>query len=350
MKKTMNKLMLMACAILFAPLAPAQPSPAPPATSRALAPAPQIAGIAMEVRSGTPDVVVALFDQQTGLPISARTRRPIFNGKPSEAQSAKNMEDAVNILTATTDARGGFAFSNLPSGRYRLVAQKWIGPFKGLFELQGSVIQLFGSAENVQIPSQKALHVVLTPPGRGVLQLDQDAPNDGTLLLLSAAPPEYDPILGFHCLGQPFLKNLMGMNRMPSGRTTIIGLPPGPVHAFFFAADNSPGYATQTYTPQLASPAPKIPFVAGWSDGRHDPPEDLKKLMEQMEKENIYLEKLLGLTTKDGKPDRAALAAQPLDRRFMLPDGSSHRLGDLLAADAYRRLGQYRQKVEEGKR
>lgn len=362
----MNNILMTTLVLFAAPLAPAQPAPAPPAPSPA--PAGQISGIVMEHRSGTPDVVVALFDHETGLPISASTRRPIFNEKPKEKDNEKangkqngqqkpaNIEEKLDVLIAITDAQGRFVFSNLPPGRYRVVAQKWTGPYKGFLEVQGSVIHLFGSAENIKNTSTSASSapparaIVLTPPGPGVLQLDLGMGNNETFLLLSAAPPEFDPILGFRALGRNYLKNIMGMNRMPGGRTIVIGLPLAPVHAFYFAADNSPGFASQVLHPSLLALAPRVPFVAGWSDARHDPPPGLKKIMKIIEQNNLDPALLLGMKTKDGKPDRDALLAQPLDRRVTLPDGSTHRLGDLLAADAYRRLQQYRKKIEEGKR
>src|SRR4029079_14963620 len=96
----------------------------------------RIAGLVMEIRSGTPDVVVILCDQRTGIPISAETRLPL-------PVSARLSSFPPPLLTATSSPSGQFVFDRLPAGEYRVVAQKWTGPVKGVLELNGTVIQLF---------------------------------------------------------------------------------------------------------------------------------------------------------------------------------------------------------------
>jgi len=203
--------------------------------------------------------------------------------------------------------------------------------------VNGTVIQLFG-AVIVAVPSEEARKVALTPPGRGIVQLDMNVGNDETFLLLSTEPTQFDPILGLKCLGTPFVANLIGINRMPAGRTTIVGLPPSPSHAFYMSIDNSPGYAAQTIVPQIRGPIAAVPFIAGWSSARHEPPYELRPLMELLIERNVAVEDLLGVKGPDGKFDREAAAALPLDRQVVLPDGKSYRTGDVIAADSYRRL------------
>lgn len=291
----------------------------------------EISGSVSEMQSGAPDVIVFLCDGETGIPLSKDTMKPFIEGK--RIQNA----DFNNLLTAVSGDRGAFAFKDVPAGRYRLIAQKWIGPYKGLFEINGSVIQLFGAAE-VAVPSEEAQQVRLQTLGRGVAQLDMKVGNNETLLMLSTQPAEFDPILGFRCLGKSFMTNLIGANRMPYGRTTIVGLPSTPVHAFYFANDNNPGFATQIIEPQITGPIDNIPFVAGWSNGRHEPTEDLRPLMDLLIAQNIVVEDLLDLKGPDGKVNREAAEALQLDRLVTLPDGKWYRIGDIVAADNYRWL------------
>lgn len=287
----------------------------------------------MEIRAGTPDVVVVLCDQSRGVPLSADKLRPITEGERSGG--------LPKLLTTTTGPRGKFAFEDLPAGEYRVVAQKWIGPFQGVFEIQGTVIQLFGTADHIRVPSPAAQRVVLQPPGDGVLYLDQEVPNSETFLLLSTRRPAGDPILGFSGLGKAFLANMIGANRMPYGRTIVVGVPREKVHAFFFAADNAPGYATQEYEVRAFERPGRVPFVASWSDGRHDPPPPIRRTMELMQKHGLTAEGLLGIDSNLSPQQRGEARLKlvdQLDREVQLPEGRSATAGDVLAAEAYARL------------
>ena len=80
-----------------------------------------------------------------------------------------------------------------------MVAQKWIGPYKGIFENHGTVIQLMGTADEVVVPRPNDYYqalLALSPPGNGVVQFDQDVGNSDTVMFLSTEPIEFDPILG----------------------------------------------------------------------------------------------------------------------------------------------------------
>jgi len=73
-----------------------------------------------------------------------------------------------------------------------------------LGEEHGTVIQLLGFADDVVVPRPvdyyKAL-VALTPPGKGIVQFNQDVGNSDTFMFLSMSPPEFDPILGLNAMG-----------------------------------------------------------------------------------------------------------------------------------------------------
>ena len=152
----------------------------------------RISGIVREDAGGASDVVVVLCDQATGLPLSPETYQPFTERK----------QFPPKILTTVSGRRGDFSFTNVPPGNYRLVAQKWVGPFKGLFEVHGGVIQLFGATSNIRVPSAEAGRVVLSPPGEAVLAIDMEAPNSGVMVVFSTEALAADPILSFNAPGQ----------------------------------------------------------------------------------------------------------------------------------------------------
>jgi hypothetical protein len=217
-----------------------------------------------------------------------------------------------------------------------------------LFELHGGVIQLFGAADNVQVPSQRAENIVLTPPGDGVLVLDMKVPNSDTLLVLSTEPMLADPILGFIAPGTNFFCHALGLNVMPYGRTTVIGLPRALVHAWLFANDDSPGFSAETY--DLTSGflrAPAIPFVAGWSDGRHEPPQRLQDLARSLKEQGTSPKSILKLD-EALKPRELHAELQKYNSRLgemiSLPNGTQVKVADLSALIIYDLLQQGRRK------
>lgn len=301
-----------------------------------------IFGIVQELRSGTPDVPVCLCDAATGLPLNKNNFQPLdWETVHSEAVEA---EMAIVI----TDEKGKFQFENVPHGKYHLLAQKWIGPYKGVFEVHGTVIQLLGVAEDVVVPRPTEYYealVALRPPGKGIVEFDQQVDNNETFMFLSTSPPEFDPILGLHAMGPLFFQHLIGVNRMPLGETTVIGVPNQPVYAFFFAADNSPGFATVEVPVSdtgLVRVSPE-PFVAGWSDGRKTPPPKLAELSEFLEshvltpRQVLNIPKLSNATSKEYSARMEELS-QELSQKVELPEGKFARIGDILAVERYRRL------------
>ena len=320
-------------------------------TSVALAdePTDTIFGFVTETRAGTPDVPVCLCDAATGLPLAKDTYRPI------DWENGGAGEWGAGLAVVLTDDRGAFRFENVPDGKYRLVAQKWIGPFKGVFARHGSVIQLMGTADDVVVPRPAGHYdalVALRPPGRGVVRFDQE---QGPFLFLSTSPPEFDPVLGFRAMGAPFLRGLIGVNNLPPGPTTVIGVPDGPLYAFLYVNDNSPGFATVEVpasgaaAPGSAAPGAGFvrvtpePIVAGWSDGRKTPPQRLAELAAFLEAQSLTVEGLLAIpplshTTFEAHQAQMRGLSEDLARRIDLPDGRSARVGDLLAVRGYRFL------------
>lgn len=302
----------------------------------------EIFGVVMEERGGTPDVPVFLCDGNTGLPVQKETYQPFDWSKPD----AKKLQ--ADMAMTMTDERGKFRFENVPDGTYRLVAQRWMGEYKGLFELHGTVIQLLGTAGDVVVPRPAEYYeaqVGLRPAGDGIVQFDMEVGNNETLLLLSTRPLEYDVALGFSALGEEFMTHLVGVNRMPIGKTTVIGVPNGRLHAFFFAADNLPGVSAITVEPTeggLVRP-PAEPFVAPWSDGRKTPPEHLAELGKLVDEEGVTIDGLLEIPplsnqTADAFRERMKVLGQDLGREVLVAEGRTVRVGDLLALRVYRQL------------
>jgi hypothetical protein len=278
------------------------------------------------------------------LPLAKETYKPI------EWKRDQAIDIADKMAIVVTNKKGDFRFDNVPDGKYRLLAQKWIGPYQGVFKVHGTVIQLMGTAEDIVVPRpsdyQQAL-VVLQPPGRGIVQFDQDVGNSGTFMFLSTSPLEFDPILGLQAMGTPFLQRLIGVNRMPDGKTTVIGVPDKPLYAFFIAPDNSPGYAAIEVTASQSGLVRVLPepFIAGWSDGRKDPPAKLAEIEELMAAKGLTVKQLLkipDLSSANHKAYRERMQelAKNLSRIVELPEGRTARVGDLLALDSYRQLKQ----------
>ncbi len=299
----------------------------------------EIFGIVQELRSGTPDVSVCLCDGETGLPVDRATYKPF----QWENRQAKGWNEALAITT--TDSRGRFRFPEVPDGNYRVVALRWAGPTKDFFEMESSVLQLMGAVDNVRVPRSSEYYeamVAVLPAGRGIVEFDQKVPNSDTILFLSTAPPEFDPILGLHAMGPAFLKNLIGINRMPLGKTTLLGAPPTPIYAFFFAPDNSPGFATVNVDPSPIGlvRVPSTAFVAGWSDGRKTPPESIANLIELIVEHSVSINDLLKIpalsaaTHQEYKQRLTSLYAELSDEIEVAP-GHKARIGDLLAAKGY---------------
>jgi hypothetical protein len=208
--------------------------------------------------------------------------------------------------------------------------------------VHGAVVHLFGTAEHVRVPSAEAERLSLAPAGNGIVTFEVEAENEGTLFVLSSQAMEADPILGFHALGTTFLNHALAINVMPYGRTTVVGLPQGTFHAWFFANDNSPGFASETFA--LSGDflrVPKTRFIAGWSDGRKDPPARLKELSDRLAAAGLRPAKLLGIDESEpmGKQQaRLRSFLTELGRTIEVGGGEKVAVGDLVAILSYENL------------
>ncbi len=306
------------------------------------APAGRVAGRVLDAE-GRPVVgaTVILCDGESGIPVGRNDYRP-FNEKGP---------DPDGVVTCLTDAEGRFAFEGISRrATYRVFAQSWpdaVEPAGKPIDVHGEIVALHGAAAEIDPHTAAAGRVELRPLGDATLTIDQKFGNDETLLLISRSPQIADPILGFHAWGPAHLTGLIGYNRMPKGRTTIRGLPAGPVYLSVFSADNNPGFghlevdaARRTAAGETAPVAASI--VAGWSDARHTPPDRLAPLCKEIASGQLDVQAAIGLSAEQTGAIRglgeAIARVGPLDREIVLPDGRRTTVGDLMACEGYNRL------------
>ena len=314
----------------------------------------RISGVVSGSATGEPvaGACVVLCEQSSGIPLSEKTLRSLVE---EFLQGREAMDPAYTV----TDENGRFSFDGVPAGRYRLVSQSWrdAQQVKGILEVNGKEIELHGVAENVEVPSDSATQLVLRPLGTGALRIDEEAPNDDALMVVSTAPPRADPILRFVAWGGAFMGNMIGGNRMPSGETTIYGLPEGKVYLVVFANDSSPGWGGAEVTIRSgATSVVYVPIVAGWSDGHHDPPKQLLPLFEEVKsllsEDTFSMPRFLeanGIRIEAGNDrwQRELEISRHLDRQLELPTGTKTTAADFMAAVGYVELQRMVQRREE---
>lgn len=313
-------------------------------------------GIVMEQQSGTPDVAVCLCDAQTGMPLMRETYEPMQWDKLNGEKDASD-----RIAMVISDDQGYFRFEHVPEGRYRLIAQRWMGPFKGVFARHGTVIQLMGIANDVLVPRPKGYYealIGLRPPGKRIVVLDPKLSGNETYMFLSTAKPTFDTAAGLHAMGLSFFRSMVGFDHMTHGRTTIIGAPDDSFYIFLCVADNWSGFLTLKVEPSESKcvGVPYQPFVAGWSDGHKTPPADLAELMRLLDETGIKLKPLYGPENFNNKSftQQALLLETPVD----LPEAIKSkltwerpvRLGDLMAIEQYKNLQWVEKKRQEQKK
>ena len=300
-------------------------------------------------------VVVILCEHRSGIPVCKGTF-----GLFTDAYLSKERNQQREICFSVTNDTGRFSFENIPAGEYRLVAQSWKGvqEIKSVFERNSTEIQLHGVAGYIRVSAGNVSHIELRPLGTGVLCLDEKAPNDETLLVISTSPTRADPILGFVGWGGAFMQNMIGGNRMLRGQTTVRGLPEGRIYIAMFAADSIPGWTEgqAEIKSNTTTVLEYIPFVNSWSNSRHDPPdhllpvfEEMKLLMSRKDKFVVSLLQRLGIQMDSSKGMWGFMEqiGPRLDREVVLPSGGKARLGEVIAAVEYVQLQQTMERKRE---
>lgn len=283
--------------------------------------------------------LVGLLDAQTGMPMDKWTQGPFDPvGDPA----------TLEIWSTKTDSGGNFKFDRVPDGDYRVVAQSWSRPADKPLAASASEIRLRGVADDVRVPSSAAERLVLKPLGNAsaYIKLDPESGNRSSLMLLSVSPPRGDAIMGFLGWGSEFAKGVIGVNRMPYGRTLVLGLPDQPVHVAVLAPDNSVGYGRTTIDPANWS-ADERAFAEAW--WRHAKFTSIgASTVHSAYRSGIGRIKLPSLTDpiyklepeqlakleKAGDEGRSMLVTMlaPLDREVKLPSNQTVTVQDLLLA------------------
>jgi hypothetical protein len=289
------------------------------------------------------EAVVCVLDVESGVPVRRETWAAFTDGDG-------DMESAMmDIAFVRTDEAGRFQLGDVPEGDYRLLAQSWVDATQpsNVLEVNGPIIHLRGTAA-VTVAAEETAAVRIRPLGSATLVLGDHAANDETLLVLSTSPPHGDAALGFMAWPGPFLQSMIGFNRMPNGVTTVRGLPEGEIHVALFSADNNPGFGSASLT--LAAETPmylRMPFIAAWSDGIHQPPPALEELTTRVAEwtnaqRAVIAQQWMELFADPEDPDagltsrsmaRAMLKAA--DGRVEVSDGVTAPLLDVMAALRY---------------
>jgi len=295
--------------------------------------------------------VVIICDQNSGVPLCKETLQPITKQWLAGQQT-------LDIACCTTDDQGQFVFQKIRPGKYRLLAQSWrdAESIKGLLEVNSQIIQLHGVAEHIEVLPASLSKVLISPLGTGVLQIDEEMPNDETLLIVSTAPTRADPILGFAGWSGAFMQNMIGGNRMPHGKTTIYGLPAGKVYVAMFAADSVPGWtqAQAQIKPDTVTVLDYVQFVNSWSNSRHYPPEELKPLVEELKSVPLpedhpvnELYRQLQWESRGGQWHSIRAIIKYLDEAVELPSGRRVTFGQIAAGHRYIQLERYVKQRQE---
>jgi len=289
---------------------------------------------------------VFLCDAATGMPINRETKEA-FN--PLGELRAEDENALDKLWFDVISEKGVFEFSDVPVGRYRLVAQSWSGTegFPG-FDANNrpsAFLVLHGVAENVEVKAGERAVAYPRQLGHHVLRIVNDPEEPHALLVISQKPTLGDGILGPWGWGKDFCRHWIGMTQMEVPHVTIVGLPKDTaVHVGLVNYDNIRGVGAGSYEPGQREG--RLRIIAGWSNGHKDPPPELVKLTDHLEQNKIAVANFLDdtmtlqfqhLFQADDDAHRALFRVLVEDNERMVdvPDFGEQRLADVLAAYGY---------------
>lgn len=286
------------------------------------------------------DAAIFLCDARSGRPFKKET----FQILGTEGVSIQGLADMAH---AVTDAKGNFELGKVPVGKYRLVAQSWLGqsgiPSK---EDPPEFVSLHGVVNDVEVKAGETTPVSIRPLGKARMTLINDPEEPHAFLVLSTAARRGDPVLAFPFWGEKFGSHAIGITLMETPKVTFDGLPEGQVHAGLFNYDNNPGIGGASFT-VVDGGTMRIPIYATWSNGKFDPPAGLLPLVEHLELQKVSVEELLKpryVEEFSKGPDRNAIFGVLLkcgDETLAVEGFGEVRILDLVAADTYRSLREH---------
>jgi hypothetical protein len=281
---------------------------------------------------------VFLCDAKTGRPLAGPAAQPL-------GAEGVQVEGLSGLTHAVTDDRGHFEFKDVPVGKYRLVAQSWLG-FAGVPERKdpSEIVFLHGVADDVEVTENATPPVFIRPLGTARMTLVNDPEEPHAFLVLSTAPLHGDPVLGPLFWGDNFAKHAIGITLMETPHVTFHGLPEKELHAGLFNYDNNPGVGGATFTAKDSGTA-RIPIYASWSNGLDEPPKELLALVEHLETKDLSAEALLKprfpkefAETKNRRDAVLQILRDHGDKKLTVEGVGEFRILDIAAADTYRRL------------
>lgn len=287
-----------------------------------------------------PNAFAFLCDAEVGYPLQAKSRQII---------SRTNGFGGIDQwFSARTDNDGKFTFENVPLGKYRIVAQSWIGrdSLPSVKDHDVSVM-LHGCAKNVEVKQNQTTNCTIKALGSSTLRIQTEPDEGHAYLFLSLKPTLGEPILGPMLWGENFTTNIMSAVHIRRGAQTYFGLPNNAeVHVMLLNYDNNAGIGGVTVRTNQFTNA-TLPIYATWSNGYHEPPERLKPLVEWIRSHPQQATNLLnsGLdptpSPKQGRLNYLSLFKQLQQNPHQIVDvldvGKFKKL-DLLAAQSYLRI------------
>ncbi len=294
--------------------------------------------------------VVFLCDAKTGRPLLAKDKTTQYD--------RDSFDDGLQgLLHAVTEMNSGFTFEDVPTGRYRLVAQSWSG-VEGIptRKTTSTIVLVHGAANNVEVEAGEVAIARIRPLGDGVMRVENDPEEAGAYLFVGTKPMWGDPILSYTGWGDEYVRNIVAITHMSVPNATFIGLPNDrDVHLGLFAYDNSPGVGGGTHRVGKDRVA-TIRIFSAWSNGHDEPPQKLLPIVQYLEQHKPTLPQLMqlgpdeGFLNDRGRLDRRKLREAILkngDKQVEVQGVGTFRVIDISAAEGYRRLREHHRKRRE---
>ena len=224
--------------------------------------------------SRTPSVFVFVCEADGGRPLSATTRQAI--GVQGDFAGMEGW------LHGITDNQGEFLISELPEGKYRLVAQSW--PGRNTIPTQkddDSALMLHGFANDVEVKVGAISKTSIRAFGMGMLNVQNTPDECNAYVFLALKPALGEPVLGPYFWGDEYIQNIAGATHMKRGSQQFFGLPENSdVHLMLLNYDNNMGVGGVIAKAGGPMTVARLPIYATWSNGYYKAPERLQPVVD----------------------------------------------------------------------